>query len=374
MQQIRPLLVYLDTQDFIKLHNHPDWTESQKFFNIVDTLGVAGKVKFGFSYLHVVEFLTKPAPEWLDERLARARLIKRVCGTNAFPYPTDLSQGRHFPNDGYWMPLSAFQDIYSTSFDSMLAKMAKVELKELPVNRKARRRFLNKKFLFEFMAKNIPASGFQRAHFGPLPISDDFLRGRYLERYIRGEIDEKALKDALTRSFSDPEEFCRLFYIYKNEEDMAKKMFRSAQATIVNLEKEAEIFACSLSRMRQQRDSARKALRQKGFPEQKVRALTRVKIPSPNNFDLDQKRLAKLFGEERLYHLNLYFRGVLSGKFKPCQSDFGDLFHFFYAYDCDIFRCDLKMKSIMDSCPAFQDKLVARFADLPETIDQRLPV
>jgi hypothetical protein len=41
-------------------------------------------------------------PQYRDDRLARAKFLKELCGTNAFPSPDDLRKGRRFSRNGIW--------------------------------------------------------------------------------------------------------------------------------------------------------------------------------------------------------------------------------------------------------------------------------
>ena len=98
--QYMALIIYLDTQDYIKLFNEP--TEGPNHQVLTDLLAYRdrGEIVIGFSFATIMEFITKPDAANRRERVRRGQLIKDICGPNAFPYPTAIPKGASFPNDG----------------------------------------------------------------------------------------------------------------------------------------------------------------------------------------------------------------------------------------------------------------------------------
>ena len=118
--------------------------------------------------------------------------------------------------------------------------------------------------------------------------------------------------------------------------------------------------------------SLRSKLIDAGYDKRNAKNLTRqIKLPE---FDRNFRHIEfeELIGEHRAGHFYHYFQIACKPGFQFKKSDIMDLIHLTHAYDCDLFRCDKNMASIMKDFEPFKGKLVSRFKDLPEKIEEKL--
>ena len=101
---LRPIRLHLDTSDYAAIYCAPPGSPVAKVGGFLKRMAEQGKIQIGLSYHVVFELLQKAAPEYREDRLARARLLVELCGKYAFPYPTDLGRGYKFSTEGLWIP------------------------------------------------------------------------------------------------------------------------------------------------------------------------------------------------------------------------------------------------------------------------------
>jgi hypothetical protein len=92
----RPIRIYLDTSDYAAMYRSEPGTSATRTREELRDLVLNDTIEIGFSFQIVFELLQKAAPQYRDDRLARAKFLKELCGTNAFPSPDDLGKGRRF--------------------------------------------------------------------------------------------------------------------------------------------------------------------------------------------------------------------------------------------------------------------------------------
>jgi predicted nucleic acid-binding protein len=88
--QMRPLRLHLDTSDYSAMYRAVPGTDQARVRDRLLELARSGRIEIGLSHHVVFELLQKAEPQFREDRLERARLLKELCGQNAFPYPTDL--------------------------------------------------------------------------------------------------------------------------------------------------------------------------------------------------------------------------------------------------------------------------------------------
>ena len=98
-----PLIIYLDTQDYIRLFNEPAGGPYHAILDQLLVLRDQGDIVIGYSWAIMLEFITRPTDEFREERVRRGQLVKDICGRNAFSYFSQLKQGARFPNNGFWI-------------------------------------------------------------------------------------------------------------------------------------------------------------------------------------------------------------------------------------------------------------------------------
>ena len=102
--------IHLDTSDYGAMHVAPQGTDIACIRETLKTMARNGQVEIGLSYHIIFEFLQKAGPGYREDRLARARLLKELCGQNAFPYGRDLGKGHVFSKEGIWVPRFSLEE------------------------------------------------------------------------------------------------------------------------------------------------------------------------------------------------------------------------------------------------------------------------
>jgi hypothetical protein len=167
-----------------------------------------GKIQIGLSYHVVFELLQKAAPEYREDRLARARLLVELCGKNAFPYPTDLGQGYKFSTEGLWIPCIELEDF---EVESIVAHYADAVARQLNLSRQQRRAFSRRRNLVnwaradERRLREFPWS----APFGP-----KFAESGEFRRYVLGEITRAEANNRLRCYLTDPVSIYNTWFDY----------------------------------------------------------------------------------------------------------------------------------------------------------------
>ena len=81
---MRPVRIHLGTSDYAAMHAAAPVTDAARVREHLKGLAAAGQVEIGLSYHIMFEFPQKAGAEYREDRLARARLLKGLCGQNAF--------------------------------------------------------------------------------------------------------------------------------------------------------------------------------------------------------------------------------------------------------------------------------------------------
>lgn len=332
-----------------------------------------GKISIGFSMFTIVEFVTKPDEKHRAERVARGELIKHVCGSNAFPDLQELARGARFPNGGMWIGSPSRKLVNASSFRRQLARVAKEELSNLPVlNRAARRKYGTIKQIYELANKLNTGWGRNRADWQGIPISNELLKSRLFERFVKGQCTDREFESSLNGWMSDPGEFSRIFYDYYGSENLMDAYFADhvskIQGAVELLEKHNEMVA--------EHNAAvlllRKELQALGMPAGKARQrLKRYELPA-TVFESIEVSLERVLGLGRARHFKHYCVELAKRPEMFKRSDVFDLMQMCYAYECDLFRCDKAMADVFKKFDPFSGRLVSRFEQLIHLIENRL--
>ncbi|MEO8241305.1 MAG: hypothetical protein ABI832_03280 [bacterium] len=371
MQNGPPLVVYLDTQDYVNIQHRRDNTANASVLNYLLTKVADGDIIIPYSPMIVLEFLTRPGSGLGEDRAERGRILKEFCGLNTFAMefgkPNDSLR-----SDGNWIGEDLTKGISLKPLLQKYINEARAAIiSQSSLNRKARRQLSNDRFVWKYLRTVNPTFGRKKEDFDPIPVSQEFLDGRFMERYLRGEISESTVHEAFSKWMTDPEEFCRIYYEYNNSPNAIDHFFGKTIKSLGDASKKAEDLCKEIIESQKLRLSLRQDIIASGVEK---RAAVKMTPPFKSNYNLEslREKTDMTFGVGKGDHFLTYFLAILKGKTSWLSSDFGDLFHFIYAYKCDLFRCDKKMASIMAECPAFSGKLVASFFDLPKRIDEEL--
>lgn len=373
-----PLIVYLDTQDYIALSSPNPTNEVNEVAAFLQKCIRDGSVMTGYSMLHISEFITRPlTTEYLPDRRARGRLLKQYCNKNAFPFITDLKEGAKFPNNGTWMPSATFEAFLPKRIDQTIKRELANTIKSVPgLNREGRRKLGNIRGLRAAIGQRSFPFSRAIANSSTFPIPDSVVNDRLFERYILGEISSLTLSDRLTNWTADPENFADLWYQFAGRENFLKEFFQETvdkmQGAIEKLIEFNDTRKAVKAKNEKQVAEIKARLVSDGLDSESIRKVLRPLRRTPKLFKPDYSSIVDKFGKGRLAHLEPFIDAKVNGGNAPKKSDFADVLHLVYAYECDLFRCDLATAHALKDFEPFAGKLVRRFVDLPLAIQSRL--
>lgn len=371
-----PLIIYLDTQDYIKIFNEPEDGPHHRVLAELMGFRDRGDVVVSFSFATIMEFITKPNAANRSERVKRGQLIKDICGPNAFPYPSDIPKGASFPNGGMWMFREGDKIISAREFrqqtHSALREADNTLREELlkadGLNRAQRRQLGRKTPMKELIHQAIATRGGKRSDWGDLPISKEVIESRLLERFLMGQVSDREFETRINAWLFDPAEYSRILYDYADHPNAIEKFFGAATDTIERHMASIQEAGQKIQSLNEDLLDFRNSLREAGVGKAKARNLTKqLPIPEPDP-QIFASKLAPLLGEDRCGHFAHYFTRAKVPGYAFKRSDVMDLFQMCYAYDCGLFRCDKAMSDIFKNYLPFKGKLVAKFEDLPRLI------
>jgi hypothetical protein len=332
-----------------------------------------GKIQIGLSYHVVFELLQKAAPEYREDRLARARLLVELCGKNAFPYPTDLGQGYKFSTEGLWIPRIELEDF---EVENIVAHYADAVARQLNLSRQQRRAFSRRRNLVnwaradERRLREFPWT----APFGP-----KFAESGEFRRYVLGEITRAEANAKLRCYLTDPVNIYNTWFdqygmdnpIVDRRDQMASKLTLMLSELKQMLAEQAALRA-----------ELRSALTATGVnalstpAREKLTALERdaktfaSEIQSPEELTKNVPRWKELFGEESgLIAAQILYAFHKDGR-EIKNSDGIDLIHAMYLPHADLWRGDKAFSTLlMNNRIDFCTRIVRSLAELPGRIE-----
>ena len=248
-----PLIIYLDTQDYIKLFNEPDEGPNHKVLANLLVCRDRGEIVIGFSFVTIMEFITKPDAANRRERVRRGQLIKDICGPNSFPFPTAISKEASFPNEGMWLFSAGEKVLTAQQFRQRLRDILTQELaKAGDLNRSQRRKLGRKKSIQELMRKTGATWGRKRSDWGDIPVSDELLQSRIVERFVKGQCSDREFEDRINAWFCDPAEYSRIVYDYADQPNLIAKYFGKSIDDMERLVGTVQDMASHIQRLNEQ--------------------------------------------------------------------------------------------------------------------------
>jgi hypothetical protein len=342
-------------------------------------------IEIGFSFQIVFELLQKAVPQYRDDRLARAKFLKELCGTNAFPSPDDLGKGRRFSHNGVWFP-EDFLEIMRA--DEIAPKVMQRILLDLRLRRNDRRT-LSKPKTFAKCIRSDPARlNLFTACVLRLPFPPELAASGDLLQYLAGEITLTEANFRLRSYYGDPEAIYRMWFDRYDREnpvgllrdelsESLLDMFQQARKMLDDPLTELKERIRTLSEIAATREEREQVRELRGRVSQFA-----TEIHSPRWLLERSPGLLNNFGSESA----MVAAGALVGLYlenrELKRSDAIDLLHATYLPDTDLWRGDrafshllLKYKvkynervvSTLDNLiPRIEDELVKRREPLAE--------
>lgn len=365
-----PLIVYLDSQDYITLFNEQPSGPSHAILRHLIECRDRREIVIGFSFATIAEFITEPTAEHREERVRRGQLIKTICGPNAFPLPSDFPKGAKFPNDGMWMWPAGKKVLSAEEMRLRILRSLGKRINDIPgANRKRRRSLGRKPAMLDLLRQIPPGWKLTRDLIGDLPVSDEVLESGVFTKLIRGVCDDDEFERVVNRWASDPAEFSRIYYEHGGKPDVRQHLLNRPLREFAQLTGKLEMLTSRMAALETARNALKASLIEGGVRRSDAIRITRPYIALDPDFSPVMNSLAGIIGHDRVGHFDVYLKALLRKEYKMRSSDGLDLMQFCYAYDCDLFRCDKAMASVFRDYEPFASRLVGRFAELPEKIE-----
>jgi hypothetical protein len=336
-------------------------------------LADSGTIQVGLSFPIVFEFLQDCDPEHRADRIDRARFLKQLCGRSAFPFLSDMFEGSGFADDGIWMPRKPLANFTIRRLEEKLAEALR---KRAPLNRAQRRKLARKESLRQLIATDTNVMRLSEADLGDFPVSEEFVQGDYLRRYLLGKASAHEVDRVLRSWISDPESFFSLWYKYLGRKNLLSEMLDAHVQKMVSAFVKLREAQHELDQARKNLLEARRRLReiQSTLPEELRRTcrLPKLKLTPSKPMLFDNHTCMQMIGAERAEIAAAYFNSrFLGANFSP--SDLADIMHAMYLPMCDFWRGDRKFATMLRRASVpHSEKIVISLAELPDRINARL--
>lgn len=368
--------VYLDSSDYANLAIAKPATDLWHLRRHLARLVGDRTIEIGMSYFNVFELLQDHAPEFKQNRLERAELLRELCEANAFPYISDLRTWAGFCKGAIWLPaeVAAILDI-KTVGDSALANIKK----NPTLNRAARRRLSNVKRLAEFLREHPNYLANLDAQDWPFP--KECLEPHFLRRYLLGELSRTQANAILLSLVCNPVSLLEMWFCHYKE---ANPLTKFAHETAATLRESINKLRLAMTEADKQTKKLRSLLRESHkLPNPSMQKAMRDVLHRPLEFDpqnpgpdfffdkipLLRERLPEAQG--RLLSAALIALVLRDREFQ--DSDLVDVMHLAYLPLCDLWRGD---KAFCDALKrakvAGHERIVPKLMQLPDRIDQLL--
>ncbi|MGB6324885.1 MAG: hypothetical protein WBG11_03660 [Methylocella sp.] len=368
---MRPIRLHLDTSDYAAMYCALPGTTAARVRDELREMTEKGRIEIGLSYHVVFELLQKAEPKFRPDRLARARLLKQLCGQNAFPYPSDLGQGYRFSTEGLWLPRADLDEIeIERLVQNVMQTMA-----NCPELNRHERKVISKRSYFVEWVRNTPSKSKRLlADKWPLLFGREFEESGDFRRYILGDITRIDANKKLRFYITDPvavyetwfENYGRDNPVPERRDQIANKLVEML-SELKEKSDEAAALQKAIAKASENvaNAGAREALMELGRKLKTFRSeITAVEEKSKD------PAWIRLFGEEATQIAAQIFYGFYSEKRDLKPSDAIDLIHAMYLPHTDLWRGDKAFSSLLiKNRVNFYERVVPTLSELPGRIE-----
>jgi len=324
----------------------------------------------------VFEFLQKAGPEYREDRLARARLLKELCGQNTFPYGRDLGKGYVFSKEGIWVPRWALDEF---EIERLVGDLLRNLSRDERFTREQRRR-LSKRKQFQAYVRSDPAVlRLMPGETWPLPFGRELAESGDLRCYILGEISREDANRKLWVHLTDPVMFYQTWFErHGRGNPLEARGDRLAGLLTELLEKHRSL----LGEQSGLRAAVKHALAAKGEDalgsedrakvcqvQRDIRTF-RDEITSPDELNSRVPAWRELYGEKSARVATQIVFALLHYKPRLERSDAIDFAHAMYLPHTDLWRGDRGFGSLLIRNKVdCWERVVPTLADLPGRIE-----
>lgn len=369
---MKPILVYLDSQDFINFSKQPMSSAHAKIFDSLIDLKSHGLATFGVSLFHIAEVLNPDSEGFEAYQKHTGQIIHELTDGQAFPFFSEIIGGEaSFPNNGLWFPDLGVEGLASFWEEDYIKNLINEKLREKTDFTRAQRKFIShpkrlSKFIneTEFEMPDI----FQQMGFNKKDVVSSIIHPARKRREIR---------ERIFTLLSDPRLYCELIAAVNPGENpvraLVEEQFANAKASLMKYVQANEEFNSSIRSLETTIEEIEKV------EIETLGKKTAVTIDARKRLNDLRKSIAlpdfqyeEKFPEERFSYLKSYFEGIRRTNGKPKESEVVDLLHLLYHKDVDLIRVDRRMAEVLKTDIVLKGKLVPRLSELPNFIEDAL--
>ncbi|MGE4193556.1 MAG: hypothetical protein AB7E51_09235 [Pseudodesulfovibrio sp.] len=336
-----PIKVYLDTSDYIQLYTkRNDWQES--LFQFLIEKSMSNEIVVVYSYSIIMELLQDYSQEYREDRLARAEIVKTLCGRNTLRFFMEIEDDDNdvFSNACDWNPSFVKEALEINSF---IKKLVFMMVENETTHKSIRKKLLTKKGLTRFIKKHPELLDSRNIDF---VFPEEFYKRDVLNSYILGKISRDSANALLLEMLNDPV----LFFINYYDVGQFSNYFVAPFHTMSKTLKEGIEKVTILAQNSKQAESL--------------------------ILDFDPE----LYWDKIYDFFPQYIRHILKSFFQDNyktphfqQSDMADMTHALYLPHTDIWRGDKHFSNLLirQKIP-HHEKIVPKLRDLPQRIEAAL--
>lgn len=371
--------IYLDTSDYSAMHYAAAGSDSALICDQLRELAHGGQIEIGLSYYVVFELLQKAAPEHREDRLARARMLKDLCGLNAFCYPGDLGHRNAFSKDGVWGPRSAVDDL---DVEQLVAQLRQQIRQDPSFTREQRRRLSKRQAFADYVYREPTVLTLSAVEKWPLPFGREFIANGDLRRYILGLITQKEANAKLRTCLTDPVTFYETWFEHYGRGNPLEIQGTELAGKLISI---LEGLQAMLDKQIALRADIKKALKAEGEDaldgedrRKLIKLLGDIKkfggeIQSPEEILKGAPKLMKVFGEKSAHLIPQVVLAFHRDGSRIRRSDVIDFIHAMYLPHTDLWRGDRSFSGRLVRHKVNNwERVVPTLTELPSRIEAEL--
>lgn len=364
-----PLLVYLDSSDFIDLTRAASDEKIRKLYDHLLDLKAQGVCRFGVSFLHIVEVLNPDSSGFEEDQRRYGGVINSLTDGDSFPFINDAVEGAIFPNEKMWLPRSVSSAVLNLDYVKNFWPAARRKAMQMPgLSGKMRRQIGSKPWMRELVRKHnvevppeLAGLGFSFSDFREVLLDPSKHAGR--------------MRDKIFRVLSNPEMFCDVVSRTNPGENPFLKIIKEKERPIHD---SITVSILYMKTARQQQKAVEERLRKLqdslnecGLDSALKGEIKSLKIQMKKATKIPKSGVADRIGNKDFLYVDHYIDRVMRQDRVRDASEIRDLLHLYYANHVDLIRVDKRMFEMMKGYEPFKHRLVRLLADLPEAIERK---
>lgn len=366
-QAKKRILIYLDSQDFIRLTDERDKPTINDVYRYLIKAKEEGLIEIGFSFLHILEVLNPDSSGYEKEQRKYGETIYNLT-SGCFPVVSDLIKGACYPNNGSWAPSDVASDFKDTVSENGIRKIVRDRLSENGLTRAQRRHVSSpagRAALLKDANLDLPSEfiflGITESEFRALMLNPTRHRRTFHEKLFRALSDPRYYCECVASTAPGKNPFVFVFKdkfqnihqaiaegfrIAREFSERKEQLIKSIDGELQKIRNDDPISSAYVEILNDERKKARRKM-----PSLKI--TEKAPLNSPCFAFLDH-----------------YINRMIIMSREPSPSEALDILHLVYASGVDLMRVDRRMFEIMKGEAAIGQKLVRKVEDVPARVQQ----